>query len=196
MSSTTLSSLLIQAKPEGLAPKEQRLATALSAVINAADVDGTEALRVMRRVSEKISLANVTPDAAFERVLLRSLGADTELRDAEGGGLSDAEFAECMGLGSRETIRQYRQKGRIFGWFKGSRSYRYPAWQIHRKELLPGLAEVLAVLREKGLHSLSIIGYFLTPSDGLDDVRPLDLLREGKIDQVVADAQRYGDIGT
>jgi hypothetical protein len=196
MSSTTLSSLLIQAKPEGLAPKEQRLATALSAVINAADVDGTEALRVMRRVSEKISLANVTPDAAFERVLLRSLGADAELRDAEGGGLSDAEFAERMGLGSRETIRQYRQKGRIFGWLKGSRSYRYPAWQIHRKELLPGLAEVLAVLREKGLHSLSIIGYFLTPSDGLDDVRPLDLLREGKIDQVVADAQRYGDIGT
>ena len=196
MSSTTLSPLLIQAKPEGLAPKEQRLAAALSAVINAADVDGTEALRVMRRVSEKISLANVTPDAAFERVLLRSLGADAELRDAEGGGLSDAEFAERMGLGSRETIRQYRQKGRIFGWFKGSRSYRYPAWQIHRKELLPGLAEVLAVLREKGLHSLSIIGYFLTPSDGLDDVRPLDLLREGKIDQVVADAQRYGDIGT
>jgi hypothetical protein len=196
MSSTTLSSLLIQAKPEGLAPKEQRLATALSAVINAADVDGTEALRVMRRVSEKISLANVTPDAAFERVLLRSLGADAELRDAEGGGLSDAEFAERMGLGSRETIRQYRQKGRIFGWLKGSRSYRYPAWQIHRKELLPGLAEVLAVLREKGLHSLSIIGYFLTPSDGLDDVRPLDLLRESKIDQVVADAQRYGDIGT
>ena len=196
MSSTTLSSLLIQAKPEGLAPKEQRLATALSAVINAADVDGTEALRVMRRVSEKISLANVTPDAAFERVLLRSLGADSELRDSEGGGLSDAEFAERMGLGSRETIRQYRQKGRIFGWLKGSRSYRYPAWQIHRKELLPGLAEVLAVLREKGLHSLSIIGYFLTPSDGMDDVRPLDLLREGKIDQVVADAQRYGDIGT
>ena len=196
MSSTTLSPLLIQAKPEGLAPKEQRLATALSAVINAADVDGTEALRVMRRVSEKISLANVTPDAAFERVLLRSLGADSELRDSEGGGLSDAEFAERMGLGSRETIRQYREKGRIFGWLKGSRSYRYPAWQIHRKELLPGLAEVLAVLREKGLHPLSIIGYFLTPSDGLDDVRPLDLLREGKIDQVVADAQRYGDIGT
>ena len=138
----------------------------------------------------------LTPDAAFERVLLRSLGADAELRDAEGGGLSDAEFAERMGLGSRETIRQYRQKGRIFGWLKGSRSYRYPAWQIHRKELLPGLAEVLAVLREKGLHSLSIIGYFLTPSDGLDDVRPLDLLRESKIDQVVADAQRYGDIGT
>jgi hypothetical protein len=195
MSSATVSPLLIETKPEGLAPKEERLAVALSAVINAADVDGTEALRVMRRVSEKIALTKLTPDAAFERVLLRSLDADSELREAEGGGLSDAEFAEHMGLGSRETIRQYRGKGRIFGWIKGSRSYRYPAWQIHRKELLPGLAEVLAVLNEKQLHSLSIIGYFLTPSDGLDDVRPLDLLREGKVDEVVADAKRYGDIG-
>jgi hypothetical protein len=54
---------------------------------------------------------------------------------------------------------------------------------------------VLAALKEKDLHSLSIIGYFLTPSDGLDDARPLDLLREGKVDQVAADAKRYGDIG-
>jgi hypothetical protein len=193
---STSSPLLIETKPEGLAPKEERLAVALSAVINAADVDGTQALRVMRRVSEGIALPKLGADAAFERVLLRSLGADSELRAAEGGGLSDAEFAERLGLGSRETIRQYRGKGRIFGWLKGSRSYRYPAWQIHRQELLPGLAEVLAVLNEKGLHSLSTIGYFLTPSDGLDDARPLDLLREGKVDEVVADAKRYGDIGS
>ena len=195
MSSATPSPLLIETKPGGLAPHEERLAAALSAVINASDVDGTEALRVMRRVSENIALPKLTPDAAFERLLLRSLGADSELREAEGGGLSDAEFAERLGLGSRETIRQYRGKGRIFGWLKDSRSYRYPAWQIHRKELLPGLAEVLAALKEKDLHSLSIIGYFLTPSDGLDDARPLDLLREGKVDQVAADAKRYGDIG-
>jgi hypothetical protein len=58
------------------------------------------------------------------------------------------------------------------------------------------LAEVLAVLNEKELHSLSIIGYFLTPSDGLEEAWPLDLLHEGKVDQVVADAKRYGDIGS
>ncbi len=67
MSSATLSPLLIETKPDGLDPKEERLAAALSAVINAAGVDGTEALRVMRKVSEKIVLPKVTPDAAFER---------------------------------------------------------------------------------------------------------------------------------
>lgn len=127
---------------------------------------------------------------------LRSLGADDELREAEGGGLSDAEFAARIGLRSRETIRKYREKGWIFGWLKDTRSYRYPAWQIHCKKLLPGLAKVLAVFKEKELfHPLSIIGYFLTPSDALEDARPLDLLRKGAIDQVLADANRYGDMG-
>ena len=42
-----------------------------------------------------------------------------------------AEFAAHLGVRSRETIRQYREKGRIFGWLKDSRSHRYPAWQIY-----------------------------------------------------------------
>ena len=109
--------------------------------------------------------------------------------------LSDAEFAARLGLRSRETIRQYREKGRIFGWLKDSRSHRYPAWQIYQKELLPGLAQVLAVLKAKELQPLAMISYFLTPSYGLGEHRPLDLLREGKVAEVVSDAERYGDIG-
>jgi hypothetical protein len=80
----------------------------LSAVINAADVDATAALRVMRVVSERIPIPAITPEeAAFERVRLRSLGVEEKIRSAEGGGLSDAEFAARLGLGSRETVRQY-----------------------------------------------------------------------------------------
>ena len=181
---------------QGLTPNEMRLAEALSAVISATGVGGKEALRVMRTIGERIEIPEDAEDEAFERVRLRSLGADVELGDAEGGGLSDSEFAARMGVSSRETIRQYRGKGLIFAWPKDMRSYRYPAWQIHRRQLLPGLAEVLAVLREKQLEPFSIIGYFLTPSDDLDDARPLDLLREGKVAEVVADAKRYGDIGS
>ena len=125
---------------------------------------------------------------------LRSLGAGDELRNAEGGGLSDAEFAARLELRSRETIRQYRENGRIFGWIKDSRSH-YPAWQIYQKELLPGLAQVLAVLKAKELRPIAIISYFLTPSYGLGEHRPLDMLREGKVADVVSDAERYGDIG-
>ena len=134
-------------------------------------------------------------DAAFERVRLRSLGAGDELRNAEGGGLSEAEFAAQLGLRSRGKIRHYREQGRIFGWLKDPRNHRYPAWQIYQKELLPGLAQVLAVLEEKELRALAMISYFLTPSYGLGERRPLDMLREGKVAEVVSDAERYGDMG-
>jgi hypothetical protein len=196
MASQTSSPVTSEPLPEELTPNEEHLATALAAMINAANVDPSQALRTMRRVSENILSTNVPPDAAFERVRLRSLGAEDELRDAEGGGLSDAQFAAALGLASRETIRQYREKGRIFAWLKDSRSYRYPAWQIYRKELLPGLAQTLSILKRKELPPLSIISYFLTPSDDLGEARPLDLLRKRKIEEVLADAERYGDIGT
>jgi len=187
---------VLEPKVEGLAPNEEQLAVALSAMISAAGVHGKEALRVIRTIGETIEIPSDAEEEAFERVRLRSLGADAELRDAEGGGLSDMEFATAMGLSARETVRQYREKGRIFAWRKDLRSYRYPAWQIHRNQLLPGLSEVLAVLKEKPLEPLSIVGYFLTPSDDFDDARPLDLLREGQVAEVVADAKRYGDIGS
>lgn len=177
-----------------LTSNERHLAEALSAVISATGVGGKEALRVMRAIGESIEID--AADDAFERVQLRSLGANAELRDAEGGGLSDSEFAARLGVNARETIRQYREKGRVFAWPKDMRSYRYPAWQIHHRQLLPGLAEALAVLRAKQLEPFSIVSYFLTPSDDLGDARPLDLLREGKVAEVAADAKRYGDIGS
>jgi hypothetical protein len=196
MEPTASPSRPIGKSPAGLSREEERLATALSAVINAAGVGATEALRVMRRVSETIEVPKMAPDAAFERVRLRSLGADDELRDVEGGGLSDAEFAARLKIKSRETVRQYRAKHRIFGWRRNLRSYRYPAWQIHNNQLLPGLERVIAVLTKKGLHPLSMISYFLTPNSDLGDARPLDLLRKGQVEEVAADAERYGDIGT
>jgi hypothetical protein len=178
-----------------LTPNEERLAAALQAVIAAAGADDEEALKVMRTIGEGIEIPKGAADEAFERVRLRSLGADSELRNAEGGGLSDIEFAARLGLNSRETVRQYREKGRIFAWRRDTRSFRYPAWQIYQGQLLPGLSEVLTVLAGKHLKPFSITSYFLTPSDDLD-ARPLDLLRDSKLEEVVADAKRYGDIGS
>src|SRR5258708_25339489 len=177
---------VLEPKVEGLAPNEEQLAVALSAIISAAAVHGREALRVIRTIGEPIEIPSDAEEEAFERVRLLSLGADTELRDAEGGGLSDMEFASSMGLSALGTVRQYREKGRIFPWRQDLRSYRYPAWQIHRKQLLPGLSELLAVLKEKPLEPLSIVGYFLTPRDLLEDKLPLDLFSETTQAETVA----------
>lgn len=159
--SKTLSSRRSTPAIQKLSSNERHLAEALSAMISATGVGGKEALRVMRTIGESIEIPRDAADEAFERVQLRSLDADAELRDAEGGGLSDSEFAARMGLSARETIRQYREKGRVFAWPKDMRSFRYPAWQVHRGQLLPGLAKVLAVLREKQLEPFRLSVTFL-----------------------------------
>ena len=119
---------------------------------------------------------------------------EEELRQLEGGGLSDAEFAKRLGVSSRETVRKYREKGLIFAWAKDSRNLRYPAWQVHEGRLLPGLAEVLVILTSRKRGAFSIANYFLSESEELGGRRPLDLLREGRLDDVKAHAER-NDVG-
>lgn len=135
-------------------------------------------------------------DAHFEAAKLESLGVEDELRNAEGGGLSAVEFAERLGVGSAETIRLYRLSGKIFAWEKGERNFRYPAWQIYRGRMLPGLSDVLAALAAKWLPPLSIVSFFIYPSDELGGKSPLKLLRERRVEEVIGYARRYGEIGT
>jgi len=99
-------------------------------------------------------------------------------------------------LDSVDTLRMYHETARVFGWLGRGGEIRYPSWQIHANRLLPGLADVLAVLNEKAISPLSIIGYYLTPRYSLQDARPLDLLRKGEAQLVVEDSKRCGDIGT
>lgn len=67
--------------------------------------------------------------------------------------------------------------------------------KLKSKELLPGLAEVLAVLNAKELRPLAIISYFLTQAHALGEYSPLEALRNGNVAEVVSDAERYRDIG-
>ena len=130
-----------------------------------------------------------------DQVRLRSRGVDEELRALEGGGLSGADFAERLGVKAHETVRNYCEKGWIFAWEKDARNLRYPVWQIHKGALLPGLAEVLAVLDARARSPFAIANYFLSESEELGNKRPLDLLRSQRVDEVVAHAKRYGGIG-
>ena len=95
---------------------------------------------------------------------------------------------------SRETVNQWRQHDRILGWKRGVRNYSYPAWQVHRGGLLPGLESVLRALGPKKLGPLEIADYLLSESDELGG-RPLDLLRKADVEPVVEHAKRYGGIG-
>jgi len=47
---------------------------------------------------------------------------------------------------------------------------------------------------EKGNGAMFVILYFLTPSFDLEERRPLDKLRNGNVEEIVHDAQRYGEM--
>ena len=188
-----MATALALAPLRSLPSRQRKVVKALTAVLEAAELGTTEALDLLRVAGETLPVDQADQHAAFARVRLRSTGVEEEVRELEGGGLSDAEFAARLGVSARETVRNYREKSRIFAWEKDARNLRYPAWQIHEGRLLPGLSEVLAAL--KGRSAFSLANFFLSESDELDGQRPLDLLRAGRVDEVKAHAERYGDIG-
>jgi len=175
-------------------PAESTAVRAVSAILQAFDLDPAARMRVLRITAESVP-TDASEDAAFEAVRLRSVGADDELRNAEGGGLSAEEFARGLGLKAVETIRTYREQGEIFAWQKDRRNYRYPAWQIHRGALLPGLREVLAILREKHIDPLETVAFFISESEELNEESPLQLLRSKDVKPVIEYAHRYGELG-
>jgi hypothetical protein len=60
---------------------------------------------------------------------------------------------------------------------------------------LSGMAEVLAVLAPHKMTQLAIGDYLTSESDELEGLRPLDLLRAGRVAEAVAHAGRYGKMG-
>ncbi len=171
-------------------------AAAILALVKGFGMTSSEILDTLRQVGESVAInTEADPEkAAFARVRLRSLGAEEELLQEEGGVLSDASFARAARVNARQTVHNWAAQGKVFTVPRGPRNHGYPAWQIHHGALLPGLAEVLAVLHGAGASPYETLIFFLTPAQALDDKRPLDLLRQGAIGPVVTQAKHYGDI--
>ncbi len=123
----------------------------------------------------------------------------------EGGCADDAEFAARVGCTVPELLSR-SQRHEFLSVEYGGRHY-WPLWQLG----LPGLAEVLPVLAEKGASGFSVVLFFATPTDTLwlddstdelpdarDDDSPLSLLRRcgtAAVPRVVRHAQRFGEQG-
>jgi hypothetical protein len=176
---------------EKLDPQEQ----AIEALLNGFNLRGLKALRLLRRVAERVGEAT-SEEEAFERVRLRSIGVGDDILSQEGGAVSDAALTKLLNVSSRQTIHNYREAGKLFAVARGERNNVYPAWQVYDHRLLPGLSDVLKILREKKVSPLGKVLFFLTPAEALAGERPLDLLRRSEVDEVVLHAHRYGVIGS
>jgi excisionase family DNA binding protein len=124
----------------------------------------------------------VIPEALRRLVVARS--------SDEGRVLSISEAAEALDV-TRVTVYAWIESKRLLAWRATRRGVLIPAEQIISVgEVVPGIPEILAVIPdpEAAWDFLDEESAFVDP-DSL--VRPIDALREGKVDAVVAAAHSF-----
>ena len=121
-------------------------------------------------------------------VLASGILARKELEQAEGGSLSSEEVADLLGLKHRPSVAYKRVAREVVAWRVTPGKWRYPRWQFSAHGVLPGIKECLKALHTEGFGDMI---FFLSPRYSLDGKRPLDLLREGKVEEAVKIAERH-----
>lgn len=92
-----------------------------------------------------------------------------------------------------DAVEKCRQEGTLLGLPDDGEGCVYPTWQFDREQLVPGLGAVLQALQ--GIGPWMRAAFMLTGDAHLNGERPLDVLRRGEIDAVVAAAREYGEQG-
>lgn len=133
-------------------------------------------------------------EEARARVLARGVLARKKLEQAEGGSLSSEEVAHLLGLSKRQSVDYQRKEKALVAWRTSAGKWRYPRWQFNKNGALPEMKQCLRALATDNEWGAMI--FFLSPRYSLDGRRPLDLLREGKVEEVVAAAHRHHHHGS
>ena len=126
------------------------------------------------------------------RAKLRGLEAKKRFLTVEGGMLSTQEVASILDI-SPQAIHKRRRTGKLIGIAQGLNHYSFPVWQFEGNHTVAGLESVLTVLSEHD--PLMQVIFMLNPNDRLDGQRPLDLLRAGRLNEVLTAANALGEHG-
>ncbi|MCB1127090.1 MAG: hypothetical protein KDM81_11370 [Verrucomicrobiae bacterium] len=142
---------------------------------------------------ESVETSGASDANAFDP---HAVGAELveQFKVAEGGAWTGADFQGRFGL-SAAVLHRRRKEHRILYWRDARHEFHYPKWQFTATgALLPGVQEVLQIFRS--VDEWRLMAYFLNPRRQLDDRRPLDLLRGGEKDKVLAHATLHAKENT
>ena len=130
-----------------------------------------------------------SPDLARAKLLARGVLARRRLEEAEGGAISTDEVAENLGV-TRQAVDLRRQKAQLVAWRTSEKRWRFPIWQFGPDgRPLKGVSECIAATELDNEWSAMI--FFLSAAESLDGLRPLDLVRQGRLSEALAYAERY-----
>ena len=124
--------------------------------------------------------------------IARGLSVREQMAAAEGGSMSAEETARHLGVTKQSVLNLYHA-GKLLGWRTEKQgAIRFPVWQFVERRRFPGLETVLARLRaNQALDDWGKVGFFLQTHGLLAGRRPLDLLREDKLDEVLKAVEAY-----
>ena len=177
-----------------LAAQEQVVVDQFAEVIRRHRACGLVALARLASIAFELSIG---PKPSREDNLVLALARGLEVRQhlakAEGGSLSSKEVARLLGI-SKTAVLQRLEAGRLVAWRQGGRqTARFPRWQFGQHgQVLAGLEAVLKILnRNQPVDAWGRILFFLQTEGSLGNKRPLDLLREGRVNDVRMAAEAY-----
>ena len=157
-------------------------------------ITGIEEIANLRNLLNELGLKQ-GPEVVHRR-LAQTIDRDAPVRQeilmAESGSISVAEAAHKLRISKVALIKRYRN-GELLAWrAEGQKAFRFPAWQFRNGQVLPGLAEVLETLDHGNLlDDLDCMLFFLSIVHFPGGKRPLDLLRNGKLYEVLRAAEAY-----
>ena len=116
-----------------------------------------------------------------------------DLKDS-GGTYKLAEVQVLLNDVSRQRVDQMVKAGKLLVLPGSSNSRRYPAVQFNADgTLVDGLKDVQDALPTR--NPWAVLNFLIHADDRLQGVRPIDLLRQGKVAAVVAAAARMAQLG-
>ena len=157
---------------------------ALDEVLVLAERDEAELLDALARPGSVLGAP--LPDVETRWAALKAEGrmAAQAWLAAEGGTIGPEEAGRRLGL-TRQAVHNRMRRGRLIA-VPGDHGARYPVWQFADDGMLPGIEPVIAVL--VGIEPALVVQFFLSGRSTLGGGRPIDALRAGRGDTVLAAA--------
>jgi hypothetical protein len=162
--------------------------TALSDAAEASD-NWHAMFRAMRNAEV---LEQIQKSDPLARAFLDGLDAKAHLIEQNGGVFKTDQVAEYLGI-TPQAVNKRRALRQLVGLTFRKRGYVFPAWQFTERGTVPGLEQILRALADHDEWMQNV--FFINTNTRLGGRRPLDLLREGEILQVLDAAREFGQHG-
>jgi hypothetical protein len=153
----------------------------------------TDLAALVRALSSDELLGDLKQAEPLAPAFIRGIEEKRRLIDENGGTLNSDQVGTIIGI-TRQAVERRRQAGKLVALATGRHGYRYPVWQFHESGTLPGLEDVLAVLAPYDEWMKTI--FFVGKNPRLGDNTPVEMLKAGKVKQVLDSAQAYGEHGS